>query len=69
MLDMLMQDARCNLFKLLLLSLDAASQSTIFRPLGIKVFKVCVQVNSFFSLIDLDLGMGVIYLPMTGKVP
>ena len=54
---MLMQDARCNLFKSFLLSLDAVSQSMISRPLGIIVFNLCIEVNPLLSLIDLDLVM------------
>ena len=49
-----MKDASCNLFKPLLLSLDALSQSIIFRPLAIKVFNLCIQVNSHFYLDHCD---------------
>ena len=54
---MLMQDARCYLFKPLLLSFDAASQSIIFMPFGITVLNLCIQVDSLLTLKDPDLGM------------
>ena len=52
--------------------MNSMSQSIIFWPLGIKVFNLCIQVNSALSLSDLDLSMsvvtfmyyrGIIYLP------
>ena len=39
--------------------LDTLSQFMIFRPLGIKVFNLHIQVNSLLSLSDLDLGMSL----------
>ena len=29
----------------------------MLRPLGIRVFNLCIQTNSLLSLIDFDLGM------------
>ena len=72
-----MQDAKCILFKPLLLSLDSASQYIIFKPIRIKVFNLYIQVN-LSSVIELDLSMslehlmyyrGIIHLPMTVKMP
>ena len=52
-----MHHSRCNLFKTLLLFWDAASQSIIFRSLGIDMLSLCTQVNYVFSLSDFDLEM------------
>ena len=32
------------------------TSSNILRPLGIKVFSLCIQTNSLLSLSELDLG-------------
>ena len=39
------------------LILNWLPESTMLRPLGIKVFSLCIQSNSLLSLIDFDLGM------------
>ena len=41
------------------LILNQLPQSNMLRPLGIKVFNLCIQTNSLLSLIDLDLGMSL----------
>ena len=38
------------------LILNHLPQSKMLRPLGIKVFNLCIHTNSLLSLMDLDLG-------------
>ena len=38
------------------LILNHLPQSKMLRPLGIKVFSLCIQTNSLLSLMDMDLG-------------
>ena len=41
------------------LILNQLPQSNMLRPLGIKVFNLCIQTNSLLSLIDFDLGISL----------
>ena len=49
----------CLLFILFWLILNQLPQSNMLRPLGIKVFNLCIQTNSLLSLIDFDLGISL----------
>ena len=51
-----------------LLSLDAASQCTVLRLLGTKLFNLCIQINSLLSLFDLELGYVIGHLDVFQNV-